>query len=449
MFDMQDSPNQTGEKGADMPEGLQQHILTTMQPFVDQIDQLFTAVKSLGDDLAEETARSRVQHDATSLRLNDLDKTLSLHLAEFANASEHHEEVKHVMSRVEEQLDASACNWQRAIQEFYLNAEAVNGCTPSAVHELQRDLRSNAERVACLEAWQQELVPSLDSLREAVSSVQPALNELTQKQLEAFDTRLSVVEKDTQSMKVATEAIADAVEANKLVMETNPLITKNLEPALEDQKRRMADLETPNMEKTGGTEHGLRDGAASLQAMQQSLVKFRQAAQEVTSKLIAPDDHHAEKPDKRSDTLNLATDAMMKQSGKTAVIQHPCRVQQILRSQPCTPARCVTGPGHVVQHSTPTPRRLSGSLHMVQPSSPTPRFLTGLGFSNMDLISKPALTIGEFSRQSSPRIVKVCPRSPSPLKSFRAVSPDMCCKERSEVVHVSSEFAMDGAKTLI
>merc|ERR1719433_1411968 len=102
------------------------------------------------------------------------------------------------MSRVKERLDASACDWQKTVdtlrQQFHSNAESLNKGAQSAAEELRRDLHSNSERIARLDAWQQEIVPSLDAMQEAVSVVQPTLSKMWQDQLAAFDRRLSAVE---------------------------------------------------------------------------------------------------------------------------------------------------------------------------------------------------------------------------------------------------------------
>lgn len=186
---------------------LQQNILTTMRPFIDHVDQLFSAVETLGGDLAKEQARSRQQHNATSLRLNNLEKTISSHFAEFANVPEklnqrlelveqRLEEVNHVMSRVEERLNAPLCDWQKT-------ADA-----------LRQDFRTDSET----------LIRGLHS--------NSTLHMDTQERLEAFDRCLNTVEEDARFFG------------------TNAQNAEKFDPILEKQRR--------NLEKVGDSMQNMK-----------------------------------------------------------------------------------------------------------------------------------------------------------------------------------------------
>jgi len=63
-------------------------MLRLLRPVVDHVDQLFKAVQSLGSDLADEQARSRGKQEEISLRLSDIDRTVSGHLMKLANVAE-------------------------------------------------------------------------------------------------------------------------------------------------------------------------------------------------------------------------------------------------------------------------------------------------------------------------------------------------------------------------
>jgi len=469
MLDVPDSPAQKSEKEAALMGKLQQHVLTMMRPFVDHVDQLFTAVESLGGDLAEEQARSRVQHDATSLRLDNLDKTISLHLAEFAKAPqdplkqrlvqlveerleeqqlrltalvsdlrqelnrellplvaesngplvklfEQQEEVRHVMSRVEDRLDASVCDWHSTVdalrQEFYSNSESLNR-NQSSDDALQHNVNLNAERIAYLDAQLQELVPSVDAMREAVGAVQPTLNKLAQEQFDAFDRRLGVVESETVrslGMKIAeTQATAGALQLSLQhktdivqelavrLSETNVRLAEKLEPAFEEQQRRVTELETRELEKASGIESKLSDGAASVEAMRVSMENMKQAVDEVTWKLDAIDCQIAEKHEQHGhNALNVA-------GGKAAASQLPSRFQRVARSP------------------LPSSRILAGSAHAD---------LGSAGSAHADLTATTASVSSEVSRRphSSPRMRvqgnKICfqglPTRPLVITTFPA-----------------------------
>jgi len=459
IFDVLKSPNQKNETEVAMMGKLQHHVLTIMRPFVDHLDQLFTAVESLGDDLAEEKTISRVQHDATSLRLSNLDETISLHLAEFENAPpdqrnhslvgvmeqrleeqqcrltalvsdlrqeftrklpsllaeskgpmaklfEQQDEMRHVMNIVEERLDKSVCDWQTTFdalrQDFDSKTESLKNGTHSKTDALQHDLYSHAERLACLDARLQELLPSVDAMREAVGAVQPTLNKLTQVQFDAFEKRLSSLERElkteTQSLnmfgtKIAeTQAIAGALqlglqekadivqEVAGLLSATNSRITDKLEPALEEQKRRMTELEARDMEKASDIESRLSDGSASMGEMRERMEDIKRAIHDVTSKLVTTGSLHAAKPDQDGPgtanfatndvAANLATNDVEKQSGKADASSHqPCRLQRIVMN-PLPRSRISTGPAPVHEGLTSKPVAASGGFQRRSLSSP-------------------------------------------------------------------------------
>mmetsp|Transcript_129236 Transcript_129236/g.251626 ORF Transcript_129236/g.251626 Transcript_129236/m.251626 type:complete len:458 (-) Transcript_129236:190-1563(-) len=433
-FDVPPSPHQQGELEVAMMGRLQQQVLTIMQPFIDHLDQMFTAVESLGEDLAEEQARSRVQHDATSLRFSNMDETMSARLADLVNdlqdqrnqgllhvteqkfeeqqchltalvsafrqeldlnrellpllaeskaplakLFEQQEEVKHVMNRVEERLDKSVCDWQETVdtlrQEFHSSTESLNNGTRPIADTLQRDQHLHAERIACLDAQLQEILPSVDAMREAVGAVQPTLNKLAQAQFDAFGERLGIVEGETQSMKnfvmkiADTQAAAGALqlgfqqktavvqEVAVWLLETNSRITDKLEPALEEQQRRIAGLEARDMERVDGMKGRLTDGSAAMEVMRESVQTIKQAMSKVTSKVVASGGHPVGKPDQHGygpDAVKLATNDVKKQSGKTDASHQPCRfqmgsVQKGLNSNPAV----ATGEVARRPHSSP------------------------------------------------------------------------------------------------
>merc|ERR1719433_200445 len=257
------------------------------------------------------------------------------------------------MSRVKERLDASACDWQKTVdalrQEFYSNAESLNNGAQSAAEELRRDLNSNAKRIACLDAWQQDIVPSLNAMQEAVSVVQPTLNKLSQDQFDAFDRRLSAVEGDIRSINFRAKiAEADASLQQKAAAH----ITEKFGPAPDKQKRRMTEPEAQNMEKVGGIENKLSSRATSAEAMRESMHNIKRALHDVTSKLNAPDGRHAEKPGQHSvEVLNWpgsrARIAVLEEPApghrsSLGTSQHPRGIQQFSRS-PLPGHRILTG----------------------------------------------------------------------------------------------------------
>lgn len=447
-------PNENNETEVAMMGKFQHHVLTIMRPFVDHLDQLFTAVESLGDDFAEEKTTSRVQHDATLLRLSNLDKTISLHLAEIEKAPsdqrnhslvgvveqrleeqqcrltalvsdlrqeltrelpsllaeskgplaklfEQQDETRHVMNIVEDRLDKSVCDWQTTVdvlrQNFDSKAESLNNGTHSKIDALQHDLCSHAERLACLDARLHELLPSVDAMREAVGAVQPTLNQLTQVQFDAFEKRLSSLERGTQSLnnfgtKIAeTQAIAGALqlglqEKADIVQEvagwlsaTNSRITDELEPALEEQKRRMTELEARDMEKLSDIESRLSDGSASVGEIRESVEDIKRAIHEVTSKLGTTGGHHAAKPDQDGSAAancatndvasSLATNDAEKQSGKADASHQPRGLQRFAMN-PLPRSRILTGPAPVHEGLTSNPVAAAGGLQRRSLSSP-------------------------------------------------------------------------------
>lgn len=233
------SPRFKGEVETSILRLFQHQLAIALRPFVDHVDELFKAVESLGSDLTEEHARSMRKHDETRRRLDNLDKTVSLYRAEFAeigsalearlnmglsnmeagpeeqhshNAAavgdasseacckypsqpaeiegplamvfEQHEQMRHHLCRVEERLDVVASTSQSAIdalrQELRSNTEQLGACIGDAgshADVLQNERRAAADRFSGFDGQLRELLAYVNSVRDFASGFPPMLGQ--------------------------------------------------------------------------------------------------------------------------------------------------------------------------------------------------------------------------------------------------------------------------------
>jgi len=247
---------------------LQQHMATITRPFVDHVDQLFKAVESLSIDLADQRARSRKHHEEISVRLNDIDRTITLRPRTVANT-------------VEEQRDYDV------VVQGQLNQWFAEVLEPT----LQEHNDRQADSLSNLEGKMQALLNSL---------LQPTLEQnekMIRGQLDSFSSRLrdaeagvETVASSVQEVKHFTDLsfaqimkLADVErgglkfsgldERLSVAIADGAILTDKMEPAVEEKQREMPELKSLQQDKRSSIQGGLEMPVKPLAAANGRLAK--------------------------------------------------------------------------------------------------------------------------------------------------------------------------------
>jgi len=189
---------------------LQQQMALMLNPVVAHVDQLFTAVESLGNDLAHECARSKGQHEEISLHLSDIDKNITPCLMKVANDVDRQRELDIV---IQAQLD----RWFTKVLE------------PTMQGQIDRQ----EDRVMNLYGQMPQLLTSY--LQAALEQHQAMIS----RQMDSFSSRLSVAEADietTASVLQEAELLIGALQNEIVVVcaQTEAKLGDALESALKE-----------------------------------------------------------------------------------------------------------------------------------------------------------------------------------------------------------------------
>jgi len=272
-------PNPEGDSEASMLRLMQQHMATLMKPFVDHVDHLFLAVESLSGDLAIEQARSRKRYDEISLRLSNVDQTLT--------------DCDVVVQAFLDKQSADVL--EAAVQE-------QNHCQPDCLSNLHGQMQALHASLGTLDNCQDMIRRHVDSLSRRVSTVEAVAEKAA-----------SSLQEQTCALGLLGDVVKSALKnTHEAVGETAMQLTgagRIMEPSTEEQQRKMSELKSLEQDKLSGVQARFEQfserlneltprlaenltGPCQVASVQSSVSPFRSVRQLATSAGPASEHRH-------------------------------------------------------------------------------------------------------------------------------------------------------------